>query len=191
MLENYCMPSAPHVNKSIQDTSTLPDIDVSLKELEIEAKSLFQVLDHASNKIRKMETCLSELKAHFPFRYAITEELADMTPQGGYDGNGRFIPDCCDETYWCLAWEQDDSSRNYRLFLISEMRVVTLASRDNDGHFRVVASKVVFKKPLIETDLATRLHYFDSLNPFIRSFKNYLANRRISIEYKSFDDIPF
>lgn len=101
------MTSIHSVVKSKKDDVLKTNVDVSLKELQVEAKSLFGVLDKSSNLIRKMESCLCELKAHFPFRYYIAESTA-------FDkGDQRRIL----KEKTCLSWEQADDSKHFRLFL--------------------------------------------------------------------------
>lgn len=97
---------------------------------------------------------------------------------------------------WYLAWHEDNTSKRFRLFLISQQKEFTVA--DVEGNLQEsklpLNDKVVFKKPLIETDLGSRLKYFIHLNHFVFAFTDYLKNYRKSIDCVNFsleNGIPF
>lgn len=186
-------------NQSITKNQT----DPALEELVSEAHTLFKALDAASTKIRDLEKRLGEIKAHFPFSYRVCKEdilnpldadRAEMHKRHAepysYFGYNSYLESN-------IAWEEDDKSKNFRLFLISRRQEFTVVDFEGDPSEcrSPLVDELVFKKPLIETDLATRLKFIEHLHFFIQKFKEHLQRYRISIEEKqidSFDDtIPF
>jgi hypothetical protein len=92
---------------------------------------------------------------------------------------------------WYLAWEHEEVSKNYRLCLVSEENDIITYSVDEDRVYQdEVPSKILLKKPLIETDLSTRLRYAQHLLPFLDSFKEHIRSSRIWIE-EGAGAIPF
>lgn len=176
----------PSVTTSLksQDSSSS---DTDIEALVTEAKALFKILDDVSMRIRTLESSLGELKAHFPFRHCISEEQESPVlrpPEQRHKEAHPCVTGYWTKVYWFLAWEQDDSSKNYRLFLVSEERD-RLASYD-ENFIGEIHSKILFKKPLIETDLPTRLRHSEHLFSFIIAFKKYLETCRCSIELGNF-----
>jgi hypothetical protein len=175
------MKRAYSVVKSKKDTDGLTtNLDTSLKELQSEVKSLFGVLDKSSDRIRKLESCLCEFKAHFPFRYYISKSSIYSKLIEGKQK--RFVEKIC------LSWEQAEDSKGFRLFLLSE-EVGVYISDEGEDYDECGPVKVISKKPLIETDLATRLLYVDSLNPFVCQFKAYLSKCRTLIESNNREEL--
>ncbi len=186
------MIKSSHVNKPIENPHELPSIDSSLKELITEARTLFKVLDSSSNKIRELETALGEIKAHFPFRYKIGEENESTR---SIESHHRATYSCAVvgvgvKIYNYLGWESDEKSQKYRLCLISEeCETIYLCSEDH--YFQELGkTQILIKKPLIETDLSTRMRHSQHLLPFIESFKGHIKSARIWIE-EGTDAIPF
>lgn len=174
------MPSQSHIKNQKPSSS----ISSSLKELILEAELLFKILDDASDKIRELESSLSHLKAHFPFRYVIKEEnesfrkdLEEKHKTVCSYGHYYFT-----KVYWYLAWEVDEASKNFRLLLISEEKeIIEYVNDENNYDSIIFETRSATKKPLIETDLSTRLRNSEHLIPFIDSFKEFLKGYRISI----------
>jgi hypothetical protein len=186
-------------NQSITRNQT----DLTLEELVSEAHALFKALDAASAKIRDLEKRLGATKAHFPFSYCVCKEnIPNPLDADRVEMHKRRA-----EPYSCfgynsylessIAWEEDDKSKNFRLFLISRRQEFTVVDFEGDPSESrsPLIDELVFKKPLIETDLATRLKFIEHLYFFIQKFKEHLQRYRTSIEEKqigSFDDeIPF
>lgn len=186
-------------NQSITKNQTDPFLD----GLVSEAHTLFKALDVASTKIRDLEKRLGEIKAHFPFSYLVYKENilnpldtdhVEMHKRQAepylYFGYNSYLESS-------IAWEEDDKSKNFRLFLISRRKEFTVVDFEGDPSESgsPLIDEVVFKKPLIETDLATRLKFIEHLHFFIQKFKEHLQRYRIAIEEKqidSFDDnMPF
>jgi hypothetical protein len=179
-------------NNSVEKFKEISSIDSSLKELVAEATILFKTLDSASNTIRELESCLKELKAHFPFRYCVCEEK-ESPPKPAEEHHKASYPLVLGyraKVYWYLAWELEDNSKSYRLCLISEERDIVAYNDDDRIYLDEVHSKILSKKPLIETDLSTRLRHSQHLLPFINSFKEHLRSARILIE-EGAENIPF
>lgn len=180
------MKSLPTTNTSVEKNQETTSFDNSLKELALEAKLLFKALDDTSAKIRELETSLSNLKAHFPFRRLINEEKESIH---------KIVEEChaavCPyghhyftKVYWYISWEADENSKNFRLFLISEEKEIIEYPVATDEYESIEFQvRNLIKKPLIETDLQTRLKYSEHLVPFIDSFKEFLRNCRTSIEH--------
>lgn len=162
-------------------------LDSSLQELVEEARDLFKVLDEASAKIRELEKSLSDLKANFPFRYKIGEEKGsvsipiEMSHREAYS----CVVGVFRKVWYYLGWEPDESSQKYRLCLIFEENETVQAHYEDTYNEIVHSSRILSKKPLIETDLSTRLLYSEHLHLFIHYFKEYLKTCRISIEARS------
>lgn len=167
---------------------TKNQIDPALEELVSEAQTLFKVLDAASGKIRDLEKRLGEIRAHFPFSYPVYKEEILSPPTAADDLNLYLGQSNC-YIEWYFAWEEDDKSNNFRLFLISRRQ--EFAVEDFGGDLSEsrspLTNELVFKKPLIETDLATRLKFIEHLHFFIKQFKEYLQSYRTSIEGKQID----
>lgn len=188
--KNIMTSSAKKAPASLQK---LPPIDSSLTELVQEAKALFNVLDATSERIRDLESCLKELKANFPFRiYIGSDEESPVKPAEGH--HHQAYP--CVQGYrtkvdWNLAWEHEDISKCFRLCLISEEKELVSYSTEDDQVYRdVFATKILQKKPLLETDLPTRMRHSQHLLTFIDAFKDHLRAARIRIEDGQ-DAIPF
>ncbi|MFA5074797.1 MAG: hypothetical protein WC436_01725 [Candidatus Babeliales bacterium] len=158
-------------------------IDISIKELEIEAEALFNSLDYASQKIHLVEKSLINLKAHFQFKFLIEEEEPIIKkPSPDIENEYPFhIAGFQTQICWYICWENtNENTKAYRLMLISEER--TLVFHDIEAKPIICKSNLIFSKPLIDTSLQIRLRYIKHLIPFINAFKNYLKNYRISIE---------
>ena len=171
--------------------------DTSLKELVGEAQALFQVLDSVSTKIRDFEKQLGELKAHFPFRYFLREDkpsaLKELSEQqlnriehiSNADNALRYRTKTC----WYFAWEAEENSKNFRLFLTSTQKeiIVWAICGGTVEEIEPYESEVLFRRPLIEMDLPTRLQFAEYLSAFISDFKEYLRRCRMSIEGQKVD----
>lgn len=165
-------------------------IDSSLQELVVEAQTLFQVLDSASEKIRDLEKKLSELKANFPFKYLLREDKKSainfLEPQ--HFERNKFQQDHSSLRYytqvlWYLSWEAAENSKNFRLYLLSTLKeTIVWYDGEEVAGIEPYESEVLFRKPLIETDLPTRLQFTEYLHVFISNFKEYLKKYRTAIE---------
>lgn len=158
-------------------------IDHTLNELIAEASVLFEVLNKSSEAIRKFEKSLSEIKAHFPFRFKVKEEKESsakkLTDEHKDLAGGEFFTT---QVIWYLAWDVvDESSKNYRLLLIAEEKEFIHSGWEETYNCYEFRSKLIFRKSFIETDLATRLMYVEHLDAFIGSFTIYLNKYRRSI----------
>lgn len=181
--------------QSILDASQL---NSAVKELLGESQSLFQVMDNASSIIRNFEKSMGEIKAHFPFSYAVrkesvpnTQETAGMHEKNvgrcNYIGYNSYLE-------WHLAWEEDEKSDRFRLFVISRRQEFTVAFLEGDSRESIspLINQIEFKKPLIEIEMATRLCFVEHLQVFVKKFTEYLKRYRESIEKVNYDDaIPF
>lgn len=164
-------------------------IDLSLTELIQEADTLFQKLNHISTSISTLEKELTRVKAFFPFKLLVDEEKRSlqkrlMDNKSDLESDNYYFT----TVSWHLAWEEDENSKNYRLFLISEALETVATGFEEHYSFEDVQINKLFKKPFIETNLKTRLKYSEYLITFIDSFKTYLKDYRISIEK---NDLPF
>lgn len=171
-------------NKTIENKQQSLSIDSSLQELILEAEALFKVLDIVSAKITKLETSLSNIKAHFPFRVAIREgqesAAKKITDEVQESADSEWV---ATKVCWYLAWEPaDENSKNYRLLLISEE--IECFHYGFEDTYRPGGSRskhIIYKKPLIETDLQTRLVNLEHLTYFVDRFTEHLKHYRISI----------
>lgn len=182
--------------------SPLPkeETNFQLDDLVNEAQGLFQVLDDISGKIRDLEKRLNEIKAYFPFSYLIGEDESSVVyalEQRHLERRFQQDPESlgyCSNTCWYLSWEAtDENSKNFRLFLLSKLKEVIVWAYNRDPVKGVTSCKpeILFKRPLIEVDLPTRLRFAEHLSVFISHFKEYLRRYRLSIEGQevgSFDD---
>lgn len=168
-------------------------LDSSLKELEFEATKLFQILDSASDAIRNLEKSLQNISANFPFRYLILEEKKSpcKKPEPYHEGLEPAISGYYTQVYQYLAWEKDENCKNFRLLLTcEEVETVYFPHPESDYDiFRKFQTRCVSKKPVIETDLQTRLNLCKHLNFFISGFKEHLQTKRLEIE--SANELPF
>jgi hypothetical protein len=172
-------------------------IDTSLQELIGEAKALFQALDSTSAKIRDFEKSLSELKAHFPFRSFLKEDklssLNELTER--HLSKTKALHLCDDQlryrtrTCWYLSWESEENSKNFRLLLMSTQKEIIVWASGGEVVEGIdpYESEVVFKRPLIEMDLPTRLQFAEYLSAFIVNFTKYLRKCRESIDCPKVD----
>jgi hypothetical protein len=176
---------------SVQKSQESYQIDSNLQELLIEAKALFEELDKCSAQIRALEKELQRVNAKFPFKLKLkeSEESLYMPP---HDRHVQWCPNgtvrgYTQQEFDFLSWEMEDSAKNFRFFLvIEEKEFVLLEDAQSPGLRREFLSQIKFKKPVIELDMATRLHYCEYRNYFIQSFKEYLRNHRIAIEMGTF-----
>lgn len=167
-------------------------IDISLNELIIEAEKLFGLLDICTSHIRILEKELQRIHLNLPFELKISEEKKSLLKPAldkhneGCVGqvHGFWIQDV-----WYFSWEEDENSKTFRLLLT--MKETEFVLFDYDEHIEQVrefCSEIKFRKPLIETNIQTRLQYSQYLIPFINAFKEYLKTYQIAIKQ---DDIPF
>lgn len=164
------------------DIQDLP-IDAHLKNLYNEAQEVFRQLDAASETIRRLETTLIELKAHFPFKNLIGEGPSShsqvLTDKHKTVANAQsfFVKTC-----WYLSWEPlDEGSKNFRLFLIAEEKHIATCYFEDSYYDDEFDSRISFKKPFIETDLKTRIRYAEQVIPFVKAFTYYLADCRAGL----------
>jgi hypothetical protein len=179
------------MNKVIQSDlplkSEFSQIDSNLFELLIEAKALFENLDRYSSQVRVLEKELQKINANFPYKLKIKEELESFS-RPILDRHaawciGMAMLGYTQQDVYYLSWEIDDHAKNFRLFLVvEEKEFVLFDSAESVGIRREFISQVKLKKPLIETDMHTRLRYCEYLNGFIQSFKEHLKNYRAAIE---------
>jgi len=154
-------------------------------KLEWNAHQLFLHLDTISDHIRILEKKLSELKAHFPFRKIIFKEdssvlknLEERHKDYSFPG---IILGYFTQIYWYLAWEQDENSNNFRLLLISEEKEFINFCEEEVYVNNEINSKILSKKPIIETDLATRVKFGQYLKNFLDTFTEHLSFQRMQI----------
>lgn len=170
----------------VEKKMEVSSVDSSLGELVVEAGALFKVLDAKSAIITNLEKQLGELKAHFPFRFTIEEERPSdfkvVTEEHRYIADAEYF---VTKMFSYLAWEStDENAKHFRLFLVTEEKEFVHCNYGADDYHRVALhkSRLVFKKPLAETDLKTRLSCIQHLSLFIDSFSSYLKRCRLSIE---------
>ncbi|MBP6869712.1 hypothetical protein KBC04_02425 [Candidatus Babeliales bacterium] len=183
----------------IKNKIQLHAVDNSIQELVQEAKILFSIYDQLSNTISKFETDLNQIKAYFPFKYLVSESSESHIKKPEQYHQDYNIRCYTTKTCWYLAWDLlDGNSKTFRLFLVGE-EIETLyldhfgEQLDNSSLKKMKGfypTKVIFKKPLMESGLSIRLQYSDHIHPFIESFKIYLRNRIIAIENNQ-DSVPF
>ena len=165
-------------------------IDSSLQQLFAEADKLFKRLDISSESIRNLETNLINLKANFPFRFLIAKE-PESAPLELKDEH-KNISDATGyktQISWYLAWDlADENSKTFRLLLVSEIKEIVHVNVYEHWFFHEVKFETLTKKPLIETDLKTRLQYLKYLTPFVDAFAAYLKKCHDSLDQGS---IPF
>jgi len=179
------------MNKVIQSDlsrkSEFSQIDSNLFELLVEAKALFENLDKYSLQVRALEKELQKINANFPYKLKIKEEPESFS-RPVLDRHttwciGMAMRGYTQQDVYYLSWELDDHAKNFRLFLVlEEKEFVLFDSAESAGIRREYISQVKLKKPLIETDMHTRLKYGEYLNGFIQTFKEHLKNYRTAIE---------
>ncbi len=77
-------------------------------------------------------------------------------------------------------WESDLNS--FSLMISEERDIIYYIVEDDRIHQEKVSSKILLKKPLIETDLNTRLCFSHHLLQFLDSFKEFIRSARILIK---------
>ncbi len=181
--------------QSILDTHQL---NLAIKELVGESQSLFQAMDNASAIIRNFEKSMGENKAHFSFSYAVHKESVPNMHETNGNHEENVGPWCYvgynSYLEWSLSWEEDEKSNRFRLFLISHRQEFTVADIEGDCQESrsPLVNQIEFKKPLIETDLSTRLRFVEHLQKFVKKFTEHLTRYRESIEKMNFNEkIPF
>jgi hypothetical protein len=154
-------------------------------------------LDDVSTTIRKIEHSLSSVKAHFPFRLLVKEgEQSPLQPalerhitRSVPEIQGFFTKDD-----WYLAWEQCDTSHDFRLFFIIE-KVESIFFDFSESEFtdqleqtEKFCSHIVVKKHLLEADIPIKLECSVHLIFFLDGFKQHLKNYRNVMKNES---VPF
>jgi hypothetical protein len=169
-------------------------IDLSIRRLIQESKSLFSMFDEMSSSIAKLEKELSEAKAFFAFRYktSIISESHTKKAEERHSISSHDVLGYRTYTVWYLSWEKGDNDTPFRLFLIGEEKEIIYYSIPTDVEGcgeEVFETKTIFKKPLMETSLAMRIQYSEFILPFIDAFTDYLRECRQAFEES--EDIPF
>lgn len=168
-------------------------VQESLNDLLSEADALFTVLDQYSAAICELEKKLNNSRLFFSFVFLINkeEESLPKEPELRHKEATSFdVIGYKTRVYWYLSWEANEASTKvYRLYLIAQEREVLYYN--NGERFRDFSSTIIFRKPLIETTLATRLQYCKYVASFIVEFKKYLKDCRVAIESGNnpFEDI--
>lgn len=167
-------------------------VESALQDLTSEANKVFKILDTASATIRKLENSLSNIKAHFPFKFIIKEEAESFLKPAlekhaqGFAGtiHGFFTKDV-----WALSWEKHDTNNDFRLFLvIEEVESIFFDYAENIEQIEKFSSELKLKRPLIETDIPTRLKCSAHLIAFINAFTSYLQSYHTAI---TSEPLPF
>lgn len=176
----------------IQPQPKSESLEHSLQGLFSEAGELFKTLDQYSKIILKLEENLVDLKANFPFRLLVKNEhdlsKRKLTLEHEQYAHGEFFTT---KNLWYLAWESiDQNNKKFRLFLISEEVETIHSGWEETYEFFELSPKLLAKKPLIETDLQTRLHYFEHIDSFINAFKDHLHAYRVLIDRCNIPIIP-
>lgn len=173
---------------------SLRSIDFSLSELVFEARVLFQLLDHISSEIKKVDAALSLLNANFPFKQLIHESRTPcLDPQENHKAVYRGADSFYHSTETYLAWNEiEENSKKFRLILLVVKKEFVLVSNSYSPTCQTILfdTKFISRKPLTDTDLPTRLKAFKKLGGFIKAFAEYLANSRREIESSMRESIP-
>lgn len=168
----------------------------SLDALISEAEGFFKLLDNNSAVIDHFEKSMAEMHVYVPFRLCIEKEQ-ESSVKNLVDHHKDIMHAVSFSTQirWYLAWEPlDESSKKYRLFLISEEQEIVHIEYgeflDNvRGDESCIKPRIIDKQVLIETNAQTRFKYAEYLNWFIDSFRAHLQLRRLAIENNS--ELPF
>jgi hypothetical protein len=162
------------------------NVNSSMQELVEEAKKIFSTFDAISTSICKMEKDLNDAKAFFSYSYVvkIEEDQFPKKPEPRHEQCSYSLLGYKINKHWTLSWEAEDNSKNFRLFLIAFEKEILYYEIPEDGSCKSLEaqSKIIFKKPLTQTDLQTRIQYSDQLIPFMNSFRLFLIKQRIAIE---------
>ncbi len=152
-------------------------LDIDLTSLERGAKSLFESLDCLSHQIRSLEKKMSDIKAHFPFKKMVFEEITStyLKMEDRHTSCPGNPLGCTLKTFWYLAWQEDETSNKFRLFLISEKKEIVTSEVDADQYCESeISTELLSKKPLIETNLANRAKFGQYLGTFIDEFTQHI-----------------
>lgn len=162
------------------------DVDLSLNELTNEASALFKVIDQRSADLIKLENALNEANARLPYKYLVTHYDSHIkVPTDIHRMNFVSASSYYTRTSWYLAWEADDKTKKYRLFLIAEDEEIVNYGNSYYKQLSAVAkTQYVFKKALSETNYSLRRRYLEHLIPFMDSLKANFKKSRIAIEKK-------
>ena len=178
-----------------------------------EAKNLFTRFDSLSSSIHQFEKELNDVKAYFPFRYLLKIETDSHLKNPAshheeidylFEGYSIVVKGYRIKTCWYLSWESDETTKNFRLFLIAEeievlyFYVNGLDNLHRDGlrehdDYQV---KNIYKEPFMGTKLPVRFQFSEHLNPFFNAFKDFMRNCSLALDKKEnlpvFEDsIPF
>lgn len=74
-----------------------------------------------------------------------------------------------------FTWDHDENSNRFRIKL------------EVEGHGKD-AGRIILNRPFIETKITIRLELFKHLEPFIRSFTEFIKNKRIEAQKKITED---
>lgn len=182
-------------NRNLLVTSDENDqINNSLQELKAEADKLLQILNTASHTISTLEKDLQALSTNIPFRLLIDREETSTNKKPEPYHSSLALKALCyfTQTSRFLAWELDEQSKKFRLLLICEEAEIVSCEHPYDigrQWLEEYQTKCLSKKPLIETNLQTRLKICEHLNSFILGFKEHLHAKRLAIE--SANGLPF
>lgn len=175
------------------ETNSLILFDTSLNELASEADNLFEILEKISISLSNLEKRLVDSKAFFPHELIIItgEESIPRPPEQRHiDGFPFQVQGYTVRLVQSLSWESDETTKKYRLFLIIKEEEIIHYYTDTDSYLSTTFQfKCIYKKALIENDLATKIKCSEHIIPFMNSFREYLKKCRIAI--KNGNDIFF
>ena len=143
-------------------------------------KIMGKLINKFSSNIKDIEERLFKSKINIPFHFPITIEDESLHKRPTKDHNKynifndlrsyttRKIP--------CLAWDKDDKSEKFRLFLIyKEQELIHFGFEETYHYEELKELKILSKKYFIETNLKIKLKFAREsiLNAFTKAIERY------------------
>jgi hypothetical protein len=143
-------------------------------------------IDAISTEIKLVEKSLSEANIHVPFKLLIKSE-EDPQQYPSTDDHQKLYPFPSGYRIYIeykLAWDLDEQSESYRLLYIITNAEIVYHNIEEQDLSELRPSKIVFKRPFIETKLPIRLEYSKYLKTFVDSFSDAIEVNSIKTSYK-------
>lgn len=163
-------------NENSSDVSNLNSIFGCVIQ---EAQATTAFLNAMSGKIIELENELKKCHSNFPFKLIVKEEEeeVDLPVEERHQVFRSDVLRVDSKKLWALAWAPiEEGSKTYRLLLIcEELEDCALGGRD----WRKL-KRIVFRKALLETDIATRREFSVYMEEFLSKFAEHIKSCRKS-----------
>jgi hypothetical protein len=162
-------------------------LESSLDNFINELQQSFDALEIASAHTKATESALQSMHFSYTFSHLINiEESSLKDPEERHKVFPFNVYGFTLRRNYFMMWDKDDQiSKKYRLYFVikENERIFYWPSADNPKFNETydLPSRIVYKRPFLDTTFENRLKYADKLSEFIDKFKDIIRNNRSKI----------